>query len=153
RCRSAPAAAAAATATEAARPPATAAASTTARPLAGLADVQLPALELAAVQLGDRALGLLLGAHLDEPEAARPARAAIRDHGGPLARPGLGEERLEVRTRRIERQVPDEQLLAHLLPPAPRRGAPVSVAVAWARRRSPPRRRGGITHKQGTRRD
>src|SRR5262249_56548402 len=50
------------------------AAAATAFAVAGLAHVDGPALQLAAVQVGDRFLGLAGGAHLTEAEAARPAR-------------------------------------------------------------------------------
>jgi len=85
---------------------------------AGLAHVELPTLQLAAVQLGDGLLRLAGRTHLDEPEAARPARRAIGDDGRGLAGPGFGEQRLQILARRVERQIANEQLLAHeLLPP------------------------------------
>src|SRR5438309_6040637 len=115
RRRSVPAAAAAAAEAAAwASAAATPAASAAARALARLADVQLAALQLVAVQLGDRPLGLARRAHLDEAEAARPSGGAVGDHRGGLAGPGLREERLEVRARRVEGKIAHEQLLAHV---------------------------------------
>src|SRR5207253_2654753 len=120
------------------------------RALARLADVQLAALQLVAVQLGDRPLGLARRAHLDEAEAARPSGGAIGDHGGRLAGPGLREERLEIRTRRVEGKIAHEQLLAHVSLLAS--GRPLTFfSVAWARSRSPHARDGRTTHKQGRR--
>src|SRR5437899_10670428 len=115
RRRSVPAAAAAAAEAAAwASAAATPAASAAACALARLADVQLAALQLVAVQLGDRPLGLARRAHLDEAEAARPSGAAVGDHRGGLAGPGLREECLEVRARRVEGKIAHEQLLAHV---------------------------------------
>src|SRR5438876_11862321 len=85
-----------------------------ARAVACLADVQLAALQLVAIQLGDRPLGLARRAHLDEAEATRPSGGSIGDPGGRLAGPGLREERLEIRTRRVEGKIAHEQLLAHV---------------------------------------
>src|SRR6266850_2537608 len=116
--------------------PAAATAAAAAGALPGLAHVQLPALQLPPVQLGDRLLGLRIGAHLDEAEAPRAARAAVGDDRGGLAGAGLGEQCLEVRARGVEGKVSDEQLLAHVLSPAPY-GALLEPSVAWARRRSP----------------
>src|SRR6185295_3193281 len=47
--------------------------------LAGLADVDGTALDLAAAQLLGGGAGLGVAAHLDEGEAARPARVAIEN--------------------------------------------------------------------------
>src|SRR5213083_1497192 len=113
RLRSVPTAATAA-AEATARAPAASATPAAARALARLADVQLAALQLVAVQLGDRPLSLARRAHLDEAEAARPSGGAIGDHGGRLAGPGLREERLEIRTRRVEGKIAHEQLLPHV---------------------------------------
>src|SRR5579875_509621 len=83
-----------------------------------LAHVDLAAGEVPAVQRRDRLVRLARRAHLDEAEAARAPRVAVRDDGGGFARPVLREERLEVRASGVERQVSDEDLLAHgiLLP-------------------------------------
>src|SRR5581483_4972421 len=104
-------------------------ATTARRPLLRLADVQGPALELATVELADRLLRLGGGAHLDEPEAARAARVAVRDDIGRLAFPGLGEQRRQVRARRVERTVTDEDPLAHASLPALRGPAVDAVSL------------------------
>src|SRR5581483_3639062 len=59
----------------------------------GVRDVHgdLPPVEVLAVQLGDRPLGLLRGCHLDEAEAARLARELVRDHGSRLHGAALRE--------------------------------------------------------------
>src|SRR5438128_1139608 len=83
------------------------------------------------------ALRLARRAHLDEAEATRPSGGAVGDHRRRLAGPRLREERLEVRTRRVEGKVAHEQLLAHVSLPAS--GRPLTFfSVAWARSRSPP---------------
>src|SRR5581483_5780935 len=83
-----------------------------------LADVDLAAANVAAVQRRDGLVGLARRAHLDEAETARAARLTVRDDRCRLARPVLREERLEVRAGGVEREVSDEDLLAHglLLP-------------------------------------
>src|SRR5207249_9763505 len=96
---------------EATAPAVTAAAG---RALPGLAHVERPALEVLAVELGDRLLRLAGRAHLDEPEAARLPGGAIGDDGDRLARPGLREHGLQVLARGVEGKVADEDLLAHL---------------------------------------
>src|SRR5262245_19108895 len=70
------------TATAAAR--ATAAATTAAAGGLRVGDLDRDptAIQLAAVQLGDRVLRLLSGGHLDEAEAPRLPGKAIRDHRG-----------------------------------------------------------------------
>src|SRR5207247_9900343 len=84
-----------------------------------LADVDLPAGDVAAVQTRDGLAGLARRAHLDEAEATRATGIAVRDHGRRLTRPHFGEQSLEVRARGVKGSVPDEYLLAHslLLPP------------------------------------
>src|SRR5438093_10627751 len=153
RRRSVPAAATAAAEAAAWAPAATttpAASAAAARALTRLAGVQLAALQLVAIQLGDRPLGLARRAHLDEAEATRPSGGAIGDHGGGLAGPGLREERLEIRTRRVEGKIAHEQLLAHVSLLAS--GRPLTFfSVAWARSRSPHAHDGRTTHKQGRR--
>src|SRR5439155_1660037 len=143
RRRSVPAAAAAAAEAAAWASAAATPAASTARALARLADVQLAALQLVAVQLGDRPLGLARRAHLDEAEAARPSGGAVGDHRGGLAGPGLREECLEVRARRVEGQIAHEQLLA-----------PVSLTPGlWEAARAARRRRSaGWRRRRGRRR-
>src|SRR5439155_5140636 len=86
------------------RVPAAARAST-ASTLAGLrlADVDLPAADVAAVQTRDGLAGLARRAHLDEAEAARAAGVAVGDHGCRLTRPHFREQSLEVRAGGVER--------------------------------------------------
>src|SRR5439155_913125 len=70
-------------------------------------------------------------AHLDEAEAARPSGVTVGDDRGGRARPHLREERLKVRARRVEGEVPHEYLLAHRLTLlAPHRAVSNFVAVA-----------------------
>src|SRR5262249_22889753 len=97
-----------------------------------LAHVERPTLEFAAIQRVDRLLCLGCGTHLDEPEAARATGGPIGDDGGGFAVADLGEQRLEVRARRIEREVTDEDLLAHASLLALSRAAENFVAVALA---------------------
>src|SRR6476660_85685 len=54
-------------------------------------DGDLAPVEILAVQLRDRPLGLLRGRHLDEAEAPRLARELVRDHGSRLHGPALRE--------------------------------------------------------------
>src|SRR5207253_10166250 len=86
----------AAPAREPAASPATATATAAALLLARLADVDLPATDVAAVQLRDGPACFARRAHLDEAEAARTARLTIGHDRGRLARPHLGEQRLEL---------------------------------------------------------
>ena len=94
-------AAAAAAAARAAAAAATAA--TAARAILGDADPERPALEVAAVELGDRLLRSGVALHLHERKAARPAGLAIGDdrnrHDPPARREALGQQRL----RRVKR--------------------------------------------------
>src|SRR5262249_59467095 len=73
-----------------------AATATAARALARFADVDLTAADVAAIDVGDRLLGLGVRAHLDEAEPARAAGRAIRHHGRGLARSGLREQPLQI---------------------------------------------------------
>src|SRR5262249_49944377 len=90
--------------------------------LFGLAHVQLPSLDIPAVQGRDRLLGLGVRCHLDEAEAARAPAVAVGDDRGGLAGTYLGKECFQVRTRRLKGQVSYKQLLTHvsLLVPLPR---------------------------------
>src|SRR5438067_631635 len=65
--------------------------------VARLADVDLPATNIATVQLRDGPARLTRRAHLDESEATRTAGVAVGDDRGRLARPHLREQRLELR--------------------------------------------------------
>src|SRR5262249_38677265 len=89
------------------------------RALSGLAHIELPALHVAPVQRRDGLLGLVVRAHLDEPEAARASRVPVGDDRRGLTGPHLGKQRLQVRARRVKGQIPYEQLLPHDLAPSP----------------------------------
>src|SRR6185295_18366387 len=127
--------AAAEPATAAARTPATAAATGTRCALVGLADVDLTATEIPAVQLGDGLAGLVRRAHLDESEAPRAAAVAVADDGRRLDGSSRREERLELFSGGGKREVSYEDFLAHDNS-LPLTGAlMVWSAVAWARGR------------------
>src|SRR5262249_34954931 len=96
-----------------------AAPATPVRALFGLTHVELPALDVAAVQGRDGLLGLDLRRHLDEPQAPRAPGGAVGDDRRGLTGPHLGKQRLQVRTRRLKGQIPYEQLLPHDLAPSP----------------------------------
>src|SRR5438445_3409577 len=116
------------------------------RALAGLAHVQGAALQVLAVELGDRLLRLARRAHLDEAEATRLSRGAIGDDRDGLARPGLGEQCLQVLARGVEGKVADEDLLAHLFSLlAPRGGLGFCRGCLGEK---PTSERGGVAHKQ-----
>src|SRR5262245_28226298 len=83
----------------------------------GLVDRQLPALELGAVEVGDGLVGPAL--HLDEGEAARPARLAILDDLGRGHGAVLPERLAEVVGGRAEGKVSDVQFLTHANPLGP----------------------------------
>jgi hypothetical protein len=117
--RPVPAAAAPVTASASAAvpsPAAVAAAPAAAAVLAGLGlvDGQVAALELLAGQGRDRRLGLLVGAHLHEAEAAGPAGVAVHHDLGGLHPAVLGEQLVQVAVGHAEGEVADVQLLAHL---------------------------------------
>src|SRR5262249_31089515 len=106
------AAAATTTATPATETTTTAAAA--ARPLLGLVDRQRPAAELAAVQLVNGLLGLLVAAHLDEREAAGPAGLAVRHHLGIRDGAVLAEHLAQLELGGVERKIADVQTSTHV---------------------------------------
>src|SRR5262249_43793859 len=113
-----------------------AAPATPVRALFGLAHVELPALDVAAVQGRAGLLGLDVRGHFDEPEAARAPGVPVGDDRRGLTRPHLGKQRLQVRTRRFKGQIPYEQLLPHDLAPSSPPGELTNrVAVVRARSR------------------
>src|SRR5262249_21864954 len=122
------AATAAATTTAAAT--ATAAAVATAKPaaarraLARLVDGQRTATEIAAVQVADRAVGVLGASHLDESEAAWPAGVAVGDeldlHHVPAV---LSEQLANLLLVSAEGKVADIQSGAHAGTPGSPAGA------------------------------
>ena len=75
---------------------ATTATTTAAAPILGLFDGDLAPLHVATVQLLDCLTRLVLGRHLDEPEAARTAGLAVRDDLGIRDRAQAREELAEV---------------------------------------------------------
>src|SRR5688572_20414950 len=101
--------AAAATAAAAAVAAATAAAAaiTAVFARAGFVDSQTATVDFLPVKLRDGSLAILLGRHLDEPEAARAARLAILNHRSRLDRARLCEQLLQIFTRRLEREIAD----------------------------------------------
>src|SRR5262245_16760863 len=86
--------------------------------LLGLAHIELPALDVTAVQGRDGLLGLVVRAHLDEPEAARAPGLAVGDDRCGLTGPHRGKQRLQIRTRCLKGQIPHVQLLPHDLAPS-----------------------------------
>src|ERR687892_329799 len=109
-----PAAAAAATAATApAESPAPAIASTALALGPGHLHLDLPAVQLASVQLGDGLLRLLGRRHLDEAEALRAPGHLVGDDGGRGYRSGLAEEPPERLVRGVEAEPADKELLGH----------------------------------------
>src|SRR6185503_20539231 len=96
--------------------PATAAAARTLR--ARLIHDEVPVTEHAAVQLLDRARGLLGRGHLHEAEPFRPTGELVRHDADRLHGPGLLEELPEVLLRSLVGQVTYEELGGHRSPPA-----------------------------------
>src|SRR5687768_4742883 len=91
------AASAAAAAAEAATTAATAAAAVTAVfARAGFVDGQAATVDFLPVELRDGGLAILLGRHLDEPEAARATCLAILNHRSRLDRARLREQLLQI---------------------------------------------------------
>src|SRR5262245_30833362 len=93
-------------------PPAAAAASARARWL-GQLDLQQTAVELMAVEAGDRLAGLLGRGHLDEAEAARLACVTIGHDGGGFDGADLAEQVSQGVCRRRERDAADEEFMSH----------------------------------------
>src|SRR5436190_16959556 len=81
--------------------------------LAGTSDVHLDGatVKALAVEGADGSLGLGLGAHLDEAEAAGAARLAIGDDGGALDRAMRGEGLAEARLGSAEGEIADVKLV------------------------------------------
>src|SRR5262245_35369896 len=119
--RLAPAAPAAATALVAV--PAAAAAAVAAAPAEAarslgartrLVDRQIAAAERIVVKLVDRLLRVFVRRHLDEREPARAAGGHIAHHLDRVDGAGRGEELLQLRLPRRERQVTDVEFPSHL---------------------------------------
>src|SRR5206468_959835 len=83
----------------------------------GLVDREGPAARLPAVEGGDGGLGLLVAAHLHEPEALGPARVPVHDHLGRLHGAVGPEHRREIAVGHAVAQVADVQLLTHVRTP------------------------------------
>src|SRR4029079_13170454 len=64
-------------------------------------------------QAANGRLGFLIGPHLHEPKSLRPAGIPVGDELGRLDSTEGGEHLTNLRRGRIERQVPDIQLLPH----------------------------------------
>src|SRR5215831_12662276 len=128
----------------------TTAAAPTRCPLARLAHGERTAAERLAVQGGDRRLSLVVGRHLHEREAARPAGLPVGDDLDLLDLAAvLLEERAELRFLGLVGEVPNVQSLSHSssrLPEtasvAPRRAA--RPARPSSMRASGPSRLGGM---------
>src|SRR5688500_13398576 len=80
----------------------------------GLVDGEVTPVDFLPVQGGDGGLGLLVAAHLDEPESLAAAGVPVLDHLGALHGAVLRAQLLEVRAGRVVAEVPDVQLAAHL---------------------------------------
>src|SRR5262249_23302398 len=93
---------------------ATPAATAAVLPGLGLVNHEAAAAGLLAGQGLDGGLGLLVGAHLDEAAAPRPARLAVPDDLGRLHRAVGLEHPLQLAAVHVEGQVAHVQLLAHL---------------------------------------
>src|SRR5262249_26294045 len=79
----------------------------------GLVDGQGTAIVLLAVEVGDGGLGLVIGRHFDEAEAAAGAGSAVGDDLGALDGPVSREEILEVRAAHVVAQISDVKFPAH----------------------------------------
>src|SRR3981189_122380 len=76
--------------------------------------------ELIFIQLCDRLLRLVLGAHLNERKPARPPRGHVAHHFHRFHRAGAGEQVLELRFSGFIREISDIQLSTHDLTPLSR---------------------------------
>src|SRR3954467_5658671 len=97
-------------------------------------DRQTAAAELIFVQLCDRLLRLIVGAHLDEGKPARAPGGHVAHDFHRFHAAGAGEQFLELRFSGFIREISDIQLSTHDLTPLPR-NATTSTA---------PRRRTGV---------
>src|SRR5438105_15454930 len=91
------------------------------------------------IQLCDRLLRLVLGAHLNERKPARPPRGHVAHHFHRFHRAGAGEQVLELRFSGFIREISDIQLSTHDLTPLPRNATTLT----------PPRRRTVSTASKG----
>src|SRR3989442_2597785 len=82
--------------------------------LARLADADVPPPQLAAVELGDGLLRLLVPAHFDAAEPASAAGEPILDDRGHRTGPRLRQRFLQIVVRRLEGEIAHEQFQAHV---------------------------------------
>src|SRR5256886_697139 len=83
----------------------------------GLLHPELTAVQVLAVELRDRLIGLFRRGHLHETEAARATGLAIGHDGGRFDLAGRREHFAKSLRRRGERETADEQFLRHGAPP------------------------------------
>src|SRR5437016_2413551 len=83
----------------------------------GLLHPKLTAVQVLAVELRDRLIGLFRRGHLHETEAARATGLAIGHDGGRFDLAGRREHFAKSLRRRGERETADEQFLRHGAPP------------------------------------
>src|SRR5437762_942837 len=76
--------------------------------------------KLIFIQLCDRLLRLVLGAHLNERKPTRAPRGHVAHHFHRFHRAGAGEQLLELRFPGFIREISDIQLSTHDLTPLPR---------------------------------
>src|SRR5204862_3390852 len=76
--------------------------------------------KLIFIQLCDRLLRLVLGAHLNERKSARTPRGHVAHHFHRFHRAGAAEQVLELRFSGFIREISDIQLSTHDLTPLPR---------------------------------
>src|SRR5438034_6379427 len=92
--------------------------------------------KLIFIQLCDRLLRLVLGAHLNERKPARAPRGHVAHHFHRFHGAGAGEQVLELRFSGFIREISDIQLSTHDLTPLPR-----NATSTPPRRRTVPRPR------------
>src|SRR5205814_9161936 len=83
---------------------------------------------LILIQLCDRLLRLVLGAHLNERKPARPPRGHVAHHFHRSHRAGAGEQVLQLRFSGFIREISDIQLSTHDLTPLPRNATTLNAA-------------------------
>src|SRR5712691_11830718 len=88
------------------------------------------------VQHLDRLGGLFLRGHLDEPEAARPARELVGDDPHGLDGSRLGEQLAEILLGGLKGEVAYEQLCGHHDPPSPNESGGESKTTRGLQRKS-----------------
>src|SRR5436190_5989748 len=101
---------------------------------------QTAAPKLIFIQLCDRLLRLVLGAHLNERKPTRAPRGHVAHHFHRFHRAGAAEQLLELRFSGFIREISDIQLSTHDLTPLPRNATTLA----------PPRRRTVSTASKGT---